>query len=110
MGGRGQTEALRGWGGGSWSGRGLGTWAGPDGGAQRLGMAGSRGGGARAVRRGHGRDVTPAGSGRTRIWRPAAFPASRRAPARRPGNEPHVRLGARTLRDAVMSHGERGGL
>lgn len=93
---------------GEWAG--LGTWAGPDGGAQKLGMAGSRGGGARAVRRGHGHDVTPAGSRRTRTWRPAAFPVSRRAPARRPGNEPRVRLGARTLQDAVMSHGERGGL
>lgn len=72
-------------------------------------MTGSRGGGAWAMRRGHGRDVTPAGSGRTRTWRPAASPASRRAPARRPGNEPRVRLGAPTLRDAVMSHGERGG-
>lgn len=89
---------------GEWAG--LGTWAGPDGGAQRLGTAGSRGGGARAVRRGHGRDVTPAGSGRTRTWRPAAFPVSRRAPARRPGNEPRVRLGARTLQDAV--HESRG--
>lgn len=72
-------------------------------------MTGSRGGGAWAVRRGHGRDVTPADSGRTRTWRPAASPASRRAPARRPGNEPRVRLGAPTLRDAVMSHGEWGG-
>ncbi|KAK7809848.1 hypothetical protein U0070_008498, partial [Myodes glareolus] len=70
---------------------GLDTWAGPDGGDQRLGMTGPRGGGAWAVRRGHGRDVIPAESGRTRTWRPAGSPASRRAPARRPAPS-HPRL------------------
>lgn len=62
-----------------------------------------------AVRRGQGPDVTPVGSGRTWTWRLAALPASRRAPTRRPGNEPRGRRGAPTPRDSVVSHGERGG-